>query len=132
VEFEGVALRNLVVRRFGGAGVVPEGLEAGIQMGSLLDLDDNPLAGHQEVEHSRGHILQEADLDQAGNFLEGEHNLQVGDLLVGLGLIVNWEGVADVVASVSVVGVDWEQDPGDLQEEDRWDLGLVGRLAHGH
>ena len=101
-----------MVRLFGGEGVVPEGLEeAGIQMGSLLDLDldDNLLADHQEVGHSRGHILQEvdhilqeADLDLAGNFLkEGEHSLLVGDL-VGLGLIVKWEGAVDV-ASVSVV-----------------------------
>jgi len=130
VEYAGVALRNLVVRRFGGEGVVPESLEASIRMGSLLDLD-NLLAGHQEVGHSRDHILQEADLGQAGNFLEGEHSLQVGGLLVGLGLIVNWEGAVDVVASVSV-GADWEQGPGDLQEEDRWVLGLVVRLAHGH
>jgi len=115
VAFEGVALRNLVVRRLGGEGIVPEGLEAGIQMGSLLDLDldpdDNLLAGHQEVDH----IPQDSDLDQAGYFLEGEH---MGGLLVGLGLIVNWEGAVDVVASS--VGVEWEQD---------LDLGLAG---HGH
>jgi len=112
-----------MVRLFGGEGVVPEGLEeAGIQMGSLLDLDlnDNLLAGHQKVGHSRGHILreavhilreaghilQEADLDLAGNFLmEGGHSLLVGGL-VGLGLIAKWEGAVDV-ASVSAV-VDWE------------------------
>jgi len=104
VAFEGVVLRNLVVRRLGGEGIVPEGLEAGIQMGSLLglglDLDlelaDNLQADHQEV----GHILQESDLDPAGYFLKEEHK---GDLLVGLGLIVNWEGAVDVVASS-----DWE------------------------
>ena len=114
MAFAGVALRNLVVRQLGGEEVVPEGLEAGIQEGSLmgLDLDDNPLAaeGHR-VGHSRGqgHILQEADLDLMGNFLED--SLRVGGLLVGVGLIVNWEGAVDV-ASVPV-GVDWEQGPGD-------------------
>ena len=108
MAFEGVALRNLVVRRLGGEGIVPDGLEAGIQMGSLLELDldldldleleldDNLQADHQEV----GHILQESDFDQAGYFLKGEHK---GGLLVGLGLIVNWEGAVDVVAAW-----DWE------------------------
>lgn len=157
VAFARVALRNLrvaraqvvVVRRFGVEGGVPEqgeGLDqVGIlEMGSLLelDLDHNLLVGHLgEVDHRRpGHILQEVDLDQVGNFLEGEHSLGVGGFLVGLGLIVSWEGAAGVVASVSGgVDQDWEQGPGpdqdlgDQQEEDRWkDLGLAGRLVHGH
>ena len=102
VAFARVALRTLrveqvqvvVVRRFGVEGGVPEqgeGLDqAGIlEVGSLLDLDldHNLLAGLLgEVGHRQlGHILQ-VDLDQAGNFLEGEHSLRVG--VVGLGLIV--------------------------------------------
>jgi hypothetical protein len=105
----------VVVRRFGVEGDVPEQGEgpdqAGIlEVGSLLDLDldldldHNLLAGHLgEVAHSQsGHILQEVDLDQVGNFLEEEHSLGVGGLLVGLGLIVNWEGAVGVVASGGV------------------------------
>jgi hypothetical protein len=152
VAFARVAFRNLlvaqtqvvVVRRFGVEGAVPEqgeGLNQAdiLEVGSLLDLDlaHSLLADHLgEVGHSRpGHILQEVDLDQAGNFLEKEHSLRVGGLLVGLGLIVNWEGAVGVVASGGVQ--DWEQGPGPDPDpelgEDRWkDLGLAGRLAHGH
>jgi len=112
VAFARVALRSLrvaqiqvVVRRFGVEGGVPEqGEGLGIlEVGSLLELDHNLLAGHfGEVGHRRlGHILQEVDPDQVGNFLEGEHSLQVGGFLVGLGLIVNWEEAVGVVASVS-------------------------------
>ena len=155
VAFARVALRSLlaaqtqvvVVRRFGVEGAVPEqgeGLhQAGIlEVGILLDLDldldpdHNLLAGHLgEVGHSQpGHIPQEVDLDQAGNFLEKEHSLRVGGLLVGLGLIVNWEGAVGVVASGGV-GQYWEQGPGPDPDlgEDRWkDPDLAGRLAHGH
>jgi hypothetical protein len=112
VAFATVALRMaqalVVVRRFGVEGVPEqgEGLDQGIlEVGSLLDLDldldHNLRVGHLgEV----GHILQ-VDLDQAGNFLEAEHNLQVGGFLVGLGLNVNWEGAVGVVSGA--VGHDW-------------------------
>jgi hypothetical protein len=150
VAFARVALRSLqvaqtqvvVVRRFVVEGDVPEqgeGLDqvGNLEVGSLLDLDldHNLLADHLgEVGRRRlGHIPQEVDLDQAGNFLEGEHSLRLGGLLVGLGLIVNWEGAVGVVASVSGgVGQDWEQGRSpDLDLGDRWeDPGLAGRLAH--
>jgi hypothetical protein len=150
VAFARVAFRSLlvaqtqvvVVRRFGVEGAVPEqgeGLNQAdiLEVGSLLDLDldlaHSLLADHLgEVGHSRpGHILQEVDLDQAGNFLEGEHSLQVGDFL-GLGLIVNWKGAVGVVASDGVKQGP-EPEPDDQQEEDRWkDLDHEGRLAHDH
>ena len=151
-----VALRSLrmaqtlvvVVRRFGVEGGDPEQDEGPDQVGILevgslldldLDLDYNLVAGHLgEVGHRRlGHILQEVDLDQVGNFLEGEHSLRVGGFLVELGLIANWEEGVGVVASVSGEGQDWEGRPdldlGDQEEEDRWkDPGLAARLAHDH
>ena len=97
----------MVVRQFGVEEGVPEQgedldqagiLEAGIsEAGCLPDQDqDHNLLHLGEVGHRRlDHILQEVDLDQAGNFLE-EH--RVGGLLVELGLIVNWEGAVGVVA----------------------------------
>ena len=152
---EGVVLRSLwvgqvqVVHQLGVEGGVLEqgGLDpVGIlgEVRNLLDLDlDHTLpADHLgEVGHTprEAHILQ-VDLDQAGNFLAGEHNLQerpqegerslqVGGLLVGLALIVNWEGEVGVAASQ-----DWAQDLDlDDQKVVRWQvLGLARRLVRDH
>ena len=108
------------VRRLGVEGVVPEQGE-GLDLVGMLEVGHNPLGlgldlGHNlqgghlgEAGHNLpgGHILQE-DLDQAGSFLEGGHNLRVVGLLVGLALIVNWE--VEVGAAASGVRQDWAQD----------------------
>jgi hypothetical protein len=107
-EVGGVVLRSRrvgqargTVRRLGVEGVVPEQGEEGLEpVGILavshkaldldLDLDHNLQVGHLgEVGHSRAHVLQEVDLDQGRNFLEGQHSLRVDGLLVELVLIVN-------------------------------------------
>jgi len=112
---EGVALRSLrvgqaqvaAVRRLGVEQAVPEqGEDLDLDLEDILGagrnqlvLDHNLPAGHLgEVDHSlsEDHILRGVDLDQVGNFLED--SLQVGDLLVGLALIVNWGVEVDAVA----------------------------------
>ena len=117
VAFARVALRSLRVGqaqpafRFRVEGEEGEGLDqAGIlevMVRKPLDLDLDPAHNQPAGHHEEVHILQ---LDQAENFLE-VHSLQVGGLSGGLGLIVNWEAAAGVVAS-ALGEQDWEQGQG--------------------